>query len=424
MYLYLASSSVWLSSGLVKIGCTENPRARLSTYRTGCPPGQTPSAAIVYLAVWETSATTRDELYDAEEEVHERFFRQRLMWEKPGDSEWFRMGADAVDAVSAFVESRAWMRRRVPLEEVSTVVRGALRQAYHANLRYLRDTRQRGYVLTGFQEALIAKMVAFLRGGRGQGDGGAGKRSGQSDARQGIAGIVISPCGTGKTRMGSKSVVQAGVRRCVIGVPSAIIQSQWHATLVAEGIAASDVWFVGGGGSCDLDALFARDTYYVIVLYASSHLLVEHMTERVELLVLDEAHHMAGRVAEESGEGRTRRLMWRACERGVMRLSLTYTPRWIRGDDEKSMSMDDEALFGPVIAELGIRPLIEAGVLPDYRLWMLREGTGSSGGDSRSMGGDGDCATRRAPDPPSSHCLCGDDGGGEGVRGILSSAYE
>ena len=35
MYTYLASTDTFLKLGLVKIGCTKNPRNRLNTYLTG-----------------------------------------------------------------------------------------------------------------------------------------------------------------------------------------------------------------------------------------------------------------------------------------------------------------------------------------------------------------------------------------------------
>ena len=85
MYIYHASSTVFRVLCLGKIGCTEEPYGRRSTYLTGCPPGLTPSQDIDYDAVWETTATTRDELFDLEDEVHNHFMRYRMMREKPGD---------------------------------------------------------------------------------------------------------------------------------------------------------------------------------------------------------------------------------------------------------------------------------------------------------------------------------------------------
>jgi len=86
---------------------------------------------------------------------------------------------------------------------------------------------------------------------------------------------------------------------------------------------------------------------------------------------------LAGIVAkEDEGVGKTRRLMMKATELGVKRLSLTFTPRNVRNDTNLDMeyaSMDDTSIFGSKIAELKIRDLIRKGVLPDYRIWSLRD---------------------------------------------------
>jgi hypothetical protein len=136
-----------------------------------------------------------------------------------------------------------------------------------------------------------------------------------------------------------------------------------------------------------------RDTFCIIVPYASSHHLVDLLTPRVQLIVLDEAHHMAGVVMSEERQdnmdaqkhiGITRSLMKRAVDLHIKRLSLTFTPRILYSDgDLEFMSMDNAAIFGRPIAELNLRKLIQQGILPDYRIWTLRDearaGTGVIG---------------------------------------------
>ena len=66
MYVYLASSNAFRSMYIGKIGCSEELYGRRSTYLTGCPPGLTPSYDFEYEGVWETTAITKDELFDRE----------------------------------------------------------------------------------------------------------------------------------------------------------------------------------------------------------------------------------------------------------------------------------------------------------------------------------------------------------------------
>lgn len=362
--IYLASSPVFRALSIGKLGRTEEPYGRLSTYLTGCPPGLTPSQDIDYDAVWETIATTRDELDDFEDEVHNHFLRYRMMREKPGDSEWFNFqGKNPYDEVKRFMESRPWVKRQLTLSEITPPKRPPryLRKQYHKNLQYIKIRTSHDATLDLLQEPVISAIAMFMV---------------DADNR---AGYVIAPCGSGKTTMSSKGI--RGVKKCVICCPSKQIQKQWIATLLVAGIfTEAQIHIVGGAGTTDpsmIRTIFEEDAFCVISTYMSSHLLVDIISRDLELLVLDEAHHMAGIVArDENGEGRTRRLMLKASDIGVKRLSLTYTPRFIAHDgctDSEYLTMDDDSIFGKKIAELKIRDLIRKGVLPDYRVWTLRD---------------------------------------------------
>jgi superfamily II DNA or RNA helicase len=362
---------------LGKIGCSEELYGRRSTYLTGCPPGLTPSYDIEYEGVWETTATTKDELFDYEDEVDDHFLKYRMMREIPRDSEWFNFqGNNPYDIVKSFMDTRTWVKRQLSLSEIKPPKRSLryLRKQYHKNVSYLKTRAKRNAVLDGLQQPIISNIRSFVF---------------ESESK---AGYVIAPCGSGKTIMTVKGI--RGIKKCVISCPSKQIQNQWKNSLVAESIfKESQIYFIGGSGTTDIDeihALFSQESYCIVSTYMSSHLLVDFMTQNTELWIGDEAHHMAGIVAkDDTGEGRTRRLLLKATEMGIKRLSLTYTPRFIidMRDFEKEkmdyLTMDDDSIFGPKIAELKIRDLIRKGVLPDYRLWTLRDearkGTGIIG---------------------------------------------
>lgn len=374
MNIYLASSSVFRAMSLGKIGCTEEPYGRLSTYLTGCPPGLTPSCDIDYDGLWETIATTKDELFEYEDEVHNHFLKYRMMREIPGDSEWFNFhGMNPYDIVKSFIETRSWMKRQIPLSEITPPKRLSryMRRHFHKNLYYIKLLTKRNDVLNSLQEPVISEIRAFFNS-------------------LNRAGYAIAPCGSGKTIMTAKAG-RGLLKKVVICCPSKQIQHQWRNTLIGEYVfSESDIHFIGGSGTTDVDviqSLLSQESYCIISTYASSHLLVDYITSDVECLILDEAHHMAGIVAkDDSGEGRTRRLMMKASELGIKRLSLTYTPRFIKNvydSDIEYLSMDDDMIFGSKIAELKFRDLVRKGVLPDYRLWTLRDearkGTGIIG---------------------------------------------
>lgn len=374
MYIYLASSPFFRTLFYGKIGSTQEPYGRRSTYLTGCPPGGTPSYDIEYDSVWETTATTRDELYEYEEEVHAHFLKYRMMREIPSDSEWFNFkGRTPYDVVKPFMDARPWIKRQIPLSEIAPPKRLSryMRKQYQKNLQYIKTRSNRNDILDTLQGPVISAIHTFVF---------------DSDSR---AGYVIAPCGSGKTLMSIKGFL--GIKKAVICVPSKQIQDQWSNTLITESaFSESQIHFVGGEGTTDIDVIrtiLSQESYCIITTYMSSHLLVDSIKSDIDLFVNDEAHHMAGVVAkDEKGEGRTRRLMVKASEFGIKRLSLTYTPRFIKddgGSDVEYLTMDDDEIFGSKIAELKIRDLIRKGVLPDYRLWTLRDearkGTGIIG---------------------------------------------
>jgi superfamily II DNA or RNA helicase len=367
MFIYIASCPAYTLLSVIKMGCTGEPYGRRSTYLTSCPPGLTPSYDIEYDGLWETNAKTRDELFDYEDEVHNQFLKHRMIREKPGDSEWFNFHGISYDEVKkniyAFMESRTWVKRQVPLSEISPSKRPSryLRRQCHKNLQYIKVNESRLAELNLLQEPVISSITTFIANANDN------------------AGYVIAPCGSGKTLMTCKSI--RGVKKCIICCPKNRIQNQWLSEICLEKLfAANEIHLIGTEGTTDpenIQEILRNDRFCIISTYASSYLLVELISNVIDLLILDEAHHMAGVVAkDETGEGRTRRLILRASELGIKRLSLTYTPRLIIDNgalDSKYISMDDDRIFGKKIHELKIRTLIDKGVLPDYRLWTLRD---------------------------------------------------
>lgn len=375
MYLYIATAPVYESLNIFKLGFTEEPYGRLSTYKTGCPPGLTPSHDIEYRALWKINAQSRDEGFDYEDILHNQFLKHRMMREKPGDSEWFDFKEfSGLSLVKTFMNSVTWVLREIPLAEITPPKRISrqLRKQQHKNIHFLRCSAKRNQLLNTVQQPVINAISTFI----------------QSDTT--YAGYIIAPCGSGKTVMACKGM--KGVQKAIICCPRNQIQEQWASTLIAGSVFTSNqILMMGTDGTNNTDAIkkfMQKDKYCIITPYASSHLLVDLIIlYSPHIIVLDEAHHMAGIVGkEDEGEGKTRRLMTKASELNVKRLSLTFTPRFIQNTDcidADYLTMDDESIFGSKLAELKIRELIKLGILPDYRIWSLhddtKKGTGLTG---------------------------------------------
>lgn len=366
MFLYLATSAFYRILCIVKLGMTEDLYGRRSTYQTSCPPGLTPhSHDIEYDVIWETNALTREELFDYEDILHNQFIKWRMMRNIPGDSEWFDFkGHSPVDIIKEFMKKQPWVNREVPLSEIkpSKRISEKLRIQQSKNMNFLRNPSKRNDALNQIQEPVIQAIQQFI-------------------LSELFAGFVIAPCGSGKTLMTCKGI--SGLKRVIICCPSNQIQGQWISTLICQDIFVNhQILTIGSSNNGTTDqhvirAFMQRDTYCIITTYMSSNLLVDILTNDTQILVLDEAHHLGGIVGkEDEGEGKTRRLMMKATELCVKRLSLTFTPRNVENADNLDMeyaSMDDTNIFGSQLAELKIRDLIRKGVLPDYRLWRLSD---------------------------------------------------
>jgi superfamily II DNA or RNA helicase len=362
-YLYVASAPLYQSENTWKLGCTGEPRKRLSTYLTGCPPGFAPSVCIEYHALFLTRAKDEEELRAFEDELLDAFLPFRLMRRIAGDTEWFRFppGRDALAAVAAFVEQQPWFLRRVAPETAIAADKGRslMARSYYRNAKFVRAAEARNQKLSALQEPEIAKLCEFLRN--------PGRR----------AGYLVAPCGVGKTRMACRAIAKEGLRRCVVAAPTILVEDQWARELIeSAAFAAEEVRrFVALPGEEALSAFLARDCFCLVVNRASTARLLNLLTPALQLLVLDECHHFAGEATEEAeGVGSTRALVLRARELAVKQLGLTYTPRVVRGERElKLISMDDPVFFGAKVFEMFLKNLIEAGVLPDYRIWLLSD---------------------------------------------------
>ena len=372
MFLYIATSAFYKTLNIVKLGMTEDLYGRRSTYQTSCPPGLTPhSHDIVYEVVWKIDTIIRDEGFEYEDLLHNQFIKYRMMRNVPGDSEWFDFkNQPGIVLVKAFMENMPWVVREVPLSEIAPLKRASrqLRKQHHRNTNFIRPLNKRNEVLNQIQTPVIEAIHQFCLN------------------ILLFAGFIVAPCGSGKTLMACKGI--KGIKRTIICCPSNQIQNQWMSTLISEGtFTDKDILVMGSNGTTNKDEIrqfMQKDSYCIITTYMSSNLLVDILTANTQLILLDEAHHVAGIVGkEDEGEGKTRRLMMKAVELQVKRLSLTFTPRILRNDDNLDVeysSMDDTTIFGSQIAELKIRDLIKKGVLPDYRLWCLRDASKKGNG--------------------------------------------
>lgn len=233
--------------------------------------------------------------------------------------------------------------------------------------------------LRGYQHAAVEAIIAGLSGGgRGQ---------------------VHAACGTGKTLVAARAA--AGLCRqpgdvVVVACPSLSLVGQTAAVWVADGVAVQVLAACGDDTVADaithLDDLpcpvttdpgeiagWLRRPYHGLRLVVTTHVSAGVVGEGLlqagvtaSLLVVDEAHHTAGRAGKHVA-------VVHDDERlpALRRLYLTATPRFIaagvvqrRGDDA-TVSMDDDAVFGSVLYAYPFGKAIADGWLDDYQVAVI-----------------------------------------------------
>ncbi|MFJ5680233.1 Helicase associated domain protein [Streptomyces sp. NPDC093097] len=113
----------------------------------------------------------------------------------------------------------------------------------------------------------------------------------------------------------------------------------------------------------------AEELRLIVSTYLSAPRLAEAVRtvgHPLDFLILDEAHHLSGTPREE-----TRQLVEdRAFLPSIRRLYTTATPR-SGGGRAGALSMDDTAVFGPVLYSYPFAQAIAEGYLEDYRLMVI-----------------------------------------------------
>jgi len=376
MYIYLLASKSTIHFNRYKLGCTGSLYERHSNYQTGCPPGLDPSHDLNYVGIWETNAETIDELRDIEELIHDHFHKYRTFRNKPNDTEWFdfsHFGKNILEIVNSFITNQDWFKRSISINEIPKPKKNSYFRHYRRNTKYIKDQIKRNNTFDIIQKPVINDINIFLK-----------------DENQ-KAGYVIAPCGSGKTRMTCSAL--EGIFKCVILCPSSQIQLQWEKTLILNlRFTNNQILKVGDRGTTDINQIkksMWSDKYCIISTNYSSHLLNDLIDRNIQVVIFDEAHHMAGTIStNDEGEGRTRRFLQKVCDLQLKRLFLTYTPRFIKPNREAEyFTMDDVYTFGHCISQLKIRDLINKGVLPDYRIWKISDEDNHGSGITSKMRG-------------------------------------
>ncbi|MCK5796413.1 MAG: DEAD/DEAH box helicase, partial [Deltaproteobacteria bacterium] len=165
----------------------------------------------------------------------------------------------------------------------------------------------------------------------------------------GQRGVVMLPTGSGKTRVAIAAIAAVG-RPTLILVPTRSLLAQWVEALSRIRFHPPVSRF--GDGTHDLGPL-------TVATFAAAERHGEELGERFHLLVVDEAHHLAGPVQGELLE------LFVA----PLRLGLTATPPSLKDDSQGAGRL--ERRVGPIVYRERTSALIDAGHLAGFDVQRL-----------------------------------------------------
>lgn len=219
-------------------------------------------------------------------------------------------------------------------------------------------------------------------------------------------GQLLMACGTGKTLTGMWVDEALGARRSLVLVPTLSLLGQTLRAWAAESaerfsylsvcsdasVAPREDAFISHASDLGIpvttDAgVVARflgpgdDKRVIFATYQSSRVVADAQLDTgagsLDLVIADEAHRCAG-----AGDGPFATVLSDAKVKAKRRLFMTATPRYVAAKakaaaDERDFpvaSMDDAAIFGPVLHRLSFADAIERGLLADYQVVVIGVG--------------------------------------------------
>lgn len=197
--------------------------------------------------------------------------------------------------------------------------------------------------------------------------------------------LVVMACGTGKSLVARATAADRMARTVLVTVPTLALADQIYQGWTSHFPDGLDALIVCsdpavGGMAAPVtvqperiaDFLAPHQSTQQRLLISTYH-SVGHVAEAyalralppLDLIVLDEAHHTAGRAGKAYSV-----VLDNARIPATFRLSLTATTRIHEGSDgtTDSVSMDDEALYGRRIYDLSFGSAIERKLLADYQV--------------------------------------------------------
>ena len=174
-------------------------------------------------------------------------------------------------------------------------------------------------------------------------------------------GLLILPCGVGKTYISLYITKKLNYKSIIIGVPNILLLKQWHKTasnifdnipflLISEGISSDTI----------KDFIINNKSCIIITTYASSY-KVNKTNFIFDIKINDECHHLTSTNTESSDKNYIQMLKIKS----LKQISLTATLKYLEGENN-IISNDNKEYFGDIIIKKSLLWAINKNIVCDY----------------------------------------------------------
>ena len=184
-------------------------------------------------------------------------------------------------------------------------------------------------------------------------------------------GIIVEPCGVGKTIIALLSVYRLNYNKILIGVPSIELLEQWHKTVKLI-FPSSKVLIIDKNVDKNIIANFYRknpDNHIVISTYHSGRKIIKTTDHVFDIKILDEVHHITSIDFLKSSEKDKRTFIRFLLEiESQKQISLTATLK-IKDEEintDSTITNDNIEHFGNIIDRKNLLWAINRDIVCDY----------------------------------------------------------
>jgi len=337
-YLYVRINDWLILYNICKIGITDNIIERNNTYKTGEPKE---GKYILVIEIENNKMNTIEKL------IHNYF--KKYKYQNTGGKEFF--SNEIINEIIPFLELIKIKFRKLSNEEIEELKRkDRVKKAIELIKKLIKLNKKNKYVQREYQTEIINKTIKYF-----------------DDNNRGI---LVLPCGTGKTLISLWIAKQINANKIIIGVPNIQLLMQWIIYIkkvffnyeilkIFENITENDI----------INFIDNNKQYVIITTYQSAYKLnnVCKTNEYIfDFKILDECHHLTSKNIKEKEDDR--RYITILNIQSNKQLALTATLKNIENieDNNEIVSNNNEEYFGKIIERICLLWAINRIIICDY----------------------------------------------------------